>query len=67
MPNSEINRYCVWPGQACAYKVGHTVIARLRKEAEDQPGFDLRAFHDKVLENGSLPLAVLERVIRGQA
>lgn len=65
--NSEINRYCVWPGQACAYKVGHTVIARLRKEAEGRPGFDLRAFHDKVLENGSLPLAVLERVVRGQA
>nr|WP_314437908.1 DUF885 family protein [uncultured Brevundimonas sp.] len=61
--NSEINRYSVWPGQACAYKVGHTVIARLRKDAEAKPGFDLRAFHDKVLENGSLPLAVLEAVM----
>ncbi|PQZ81101.1 MULTISPECIES: DUF885 family protein [unclassified Brevundimonas] len=63
--NSEINRYCVWPGQACAYKVGHTVIARLRAEAEARPGFDLRAFHDKVLVNGSLPLAVLEAQMRG--
>ncbi|MNN06748.1 hypothetical protein D3C81_1195490 [compost metagenome] len=63
--NSEINRYCVWPGQACAYKVGHTVIARLRAEAEARPGFDLRAFHDKVLMNGSLPLAVLEAQMRG--
>ncbi|MFN3838380.1 MAG: DUF885 domain-containing protein [Brevundimonas sp.] len=61
--NSEINRYCVWPGQACAYKVGHTVIARLRNQAEARPNFDLRAFHDAVLENGSLPLAVLEGVM----
>ncbi|WP_436355953.1 DUF885 domain-containing protein [Brevundimonas sp. CEF1] len=63
--NSEINRYTVWPGQACAYKVGHTVIARLRAEAQARPGFDLRAFHDKVLMNGSLPLAVLEAQMRG--
>lgn len=63
--NSEINRYTVWPGQACSYKVGHTVIARLRKDAEARPGFDLRAFHDKVLVNGSLPLAVLEAQMRG--
>lgn len=62
--NSEINRYTVWPGQACAYKVGHTVIARLRKDAESKPAFDLRAFHDKVLMNGSLPLAVLEAQMR---
>ncbi len=62
--NSEINRYTVWPGQACSYKVGHTVIARLRAEAEAKPGFDLRAFHDKVLMNGSLPLAVLEAQMR---
>ena len=65
--NSEINRYCVWPGQACSYKVGHTVIARLREQAEARPGFDLRAFHDKVLENGSLPLAVLERIVGEKA
>ena len=63
--NSEINRYTVWPGQACSYKVGHTVIARLRAEAEARPGFDLRAFHDQVLMNGSLPLAVLEAQMRG--
>ncbi|RZJ84437.1 MAG: DUF885 family protein, partial [Brevundimonas sp.] len=64
---SEINRYCVWPGQACAYKVGHTVIARLRAEAEAQAGFDLRAFHDRVLEGGSTPLAVLEARMRRPA
>lgn len=65
--NSEINRYTVWPGQACAYKVGHTVIARLRTAAEGRPGFDLRAFHDRVLENGSLPLAVLEGIMTTDA
>ena len=63
--NSEINRYSVWPGQACAYKVGHTVIARLREEAQARAGFDLRAFHDKVLGDGSMPLAVLEGRMRG--
>lgn len=62
--NSEINRYSVMPGQACSYKIGHTVIARLRAEQQAQAGFDLRAFHDKVLVNGSVPLAVLEELIR---
>lgn len=63
--NSEINRYSIMPGQACSYKIGHTVIARLRAEQQARPGFDLRAFHDKVLVNGSVPLAVLEELIRG--
>ena len=62
--NSEINRYVSMPGQACAYKIGHTVIARLRDEAAAKPGFDLRAFHDRVLVNGSVPLAVLEELMR---
>ena len=56
----EIDRYCVSIGQACSYKLGQTVIARLRAEAEARPGFDLKTFHDKVLLNGSVPLAVLE-------
>ena len=64
--NSEINRYSVMPGQACSYKIGHTVIARLRAEQQARPDFDLRAFHDKVLVNGSVPLAVLEDLIRNQ-
>jgi len=62
----EIERYCVWPGQACAYKVGQTVIAGLRDEAERRHGgqFDLKAFHDSVLLGGSLPLTVLQRRVR---
>ena len=41
------------------------MIARLREEAEAKPGFDIRQFHDKVLLSGSMPLAVLEKRMRG--
>ena len=61
---SEIDRYIIWPGQAPSYMLGMLEIRRLRAEAERKlgPKFDIRAFHDRVLENGSVPLAVL----RGQ-
>ena len=59
----EIDRYTVWPGQACSYKVGHTVWTRLRAEAQNRPGFTLKDFH-AVLSDGAMPLAVLERVVR---
>jgi uncharacterized protein (DUF885 family) len=62
----EIERYIVWPGQACAYKLGETVISNLRAEAEKRPGFDIRAFHDAVLLGGSMPLTVLERRVRSE-
>jgi uncharacterized protein (DUF885 family) len=62
----EIERYTVWPGQATAYKIGQTVIANLRAEAERRMGsrFDLKAFHDIVLLGGAMPLTVLERRVR---
>jgi uncharacterized protein (DUF885 family) len=62
----EIERYSVWPGQALAYKLGQTVIERLRAEQEQRPGFDLKRFHDVVLMGGSMPLTVLERRVRDQ-
>jgi len=63
----EIDRYCVNPGQACSYKMGQTVIAALRDEAEKKlgPKFDIKGFHDAVLLNGAVPLEVLQRNVRG--
>jgi uncharacterized protein (DUF885 family) len=62
---SEIERYFVDPGQATAYKVGMHKLLELRERAQSILGdeFDLRQFHDLVLDNGSMPLTVLERVV----
>ncbi len=62
----EIERYVVWPGQATSYKVGQLAMLRMREQAEKElgPKFDLRGFHEVVLMNGSMPLAVLEDVVR---
>jgi len=64
---AEVERYIAIPGQATTYKIGALTIQRLRKEAQDQlgPRFDIREFHDQVLNSGALPMLILEQKIRG--
>jgi uncharacterized protein (DUF885 family) len=64
---TEIERYIVMPGQACAYKIGMIKILELREKAKSQLGnkFDLRQFHNVVLKNGAVPLDVLEQIVDG--
>ena len=64
---AEIDRYIIWPGQATAYMLGMLEIQRLRAEAQQKlgPKFDIKAFHDRVLEDGGVPLGYLNQKIRG--
>ncbi|MCS5544088.1 MAG: DUF885 domain-containing protein, partial [SAR86 cluster bacterium] len=59
---TEIERYIVWPGQACSYKVGMLKILDLRQKAQKELGnnFDIKAFHSAVLDHGEPPLFVVE-------
>lgn len=62
---TEVDRYIVWPGQACGYELGRREIMRLREAARNElgPDFDLRGFHDAVLLSGEVPLAVLDDIV----
>jgi uncharacterized protein (DUF885 family) len=64
----EIDRYIVSPGQACSYMVGRLEIQRMRAEAEARQGssFEVKKFHSAVLDSGSLPLGVLDEVVRAR-
>ena len=62
---AEIERYMAIPGQALSYKIGQLKILELRQKAQDKMGnkYDIKVFHQKVLESGSMPLALLEKKI----
>lgn len=62
---AEVERYIVWPGQATSYKIGELTILRLRNEAQEALGdeFDIAAFHTLILQNGDVPLAILEQIV----
>jgi uncharacterized protein (DUF885 family) len=65
--NTEVDRYIAWPAQALSYKMGQMKILELRAKAQQQlgPKFDIRAFHDAILDQGPLPLDLLETKING--
>ncbi|HET7395162.1 MAG TPA: DUF885 domain-containing protein [Gammaproteobacteria bacterium] len=64
--NTEVDRYIAWPGQALSYMIGELTILKLRDEAKQKLGdkFDIKAFNDEILSNGTLPMSVLEKEVR---
>ena len=63
--NTETDRYIGWPGQAISYKIGELKIRELRERAKKElgPKFDIRQFHELILEQGTVTLPILERRI----
>ena len=63
--NTEIDRYISWPGQALSYKIGELKIRELRNKAENEldQKFDIRDFHEIILEYGTVTLSILENRI----
>ncbi|HEX4773744.1 MAG TPA: DUF885 domain-containing protein [Bryobacteraceae bacterium] len=66
-PQAEVDRYIAWPGQALGYKLGQLKILELRKKAHDElgPKFDIKAFHDEILNAAAVPLNVLDARVSG--
>ena len=64
---AETDRYIVWPGQALAYKLGQLEILKLRARAQSElgAGYDIKAFHDEILNGGSLPMDVMDARVTG--
>ena len=62
LAQTEADRYIAWPGQALAYKMGQLTILKLREEAKLQRGgkFDIKKFHDEILNGGAMPLELLQ-------
>jgi uncharacterized protein (DUF885 family) len=60
---TETDRYIAWPGQALAYKMGQLTVLKLRDKAKTQLGdkFDLEKFHDEILNDGAMPLELLQQ------
>ena len=67
LAQTEADRYIAWPGQALAYKIGQLTIRKLRDEAKAQLGakFDIKSFHDEILNGGSMPLDLLQERVEG--
>ena len=59
---AEVDRYIVWPGQALSYKIGQLEFLELRERARKELGdkFDIRAFHDEMIDGGAMPLDILD-------
>jgi uncharacterized protein (DUF885 family) len=67
LAQTEADRYIAWPGQALAYKIGQLTIRKLRDQAKAQLGakFDIKSFHDEILNGGSMPLDLLQERVEG--
>ena len=61
----EIERYIVWPGQALSYKIGMLKILELREKAKERMGknFNIKSFHSLILDQGIVPLFILEDIV----
>ena len=61
----EIERYIVWPGQALSYKIGMLKILELREKAKEKMGqnFNIKSFHSLILDQGIVPLFILEEIV----